>query len=83
MKMEPREAALLPLPKVSILRRAWDVLEAEADQLDSSLRAGEWERVVCRVDDVLLAQTIGLSPEVIGELVGALTSLRERRLGRA
>lgn len=82
LKMEPREAAKLPVPSVSALLQAWSILKDERTKLDSQLRAGRWTTVLARVDDVLLRQTLGLDGAEVGQLHEAARSLRERRLGR-
>lgn len=82
LKMEPREAATLPMPKPDILERAWNVLKGERAHLDRQLRRGFWTPVVRRVDEVLLSETLGLSGDDISELHEATQSLRARRLGK-
>jgi len=81
LKMEPREAAQLPLPGPIVLRRAWTALRPQAKELDALLRAGAWESVVARVDEELLVKAINLQTDATGDLIEALSSLRERRLG--
>jgi adenine-specific DNA methylase len=81
LKMEPREAASLPLPRPEILAEAWEQLKGEKSQLDNQLRKGLWVEVSKRVDQVLLRETIGLSSEDVQRLHEAARSLRERRIG--
>jgi adenine-specific DNA methylase len=82
LKMEPREAALLPVPRPDELLRAWAVLRNERDRLGRQLQQGLWTNVTKRIDDVLLQQTMGLSGEEAAELHEAAASLRERRMGQ-
>lgn len=82
LKMEPREAAVLPVPSPSVLERAWERLKPERAALDRQLRNGTWTTVVKRVDEVLLRDVLDLSAEEAKELHEAARSLRERRLGR-
>lgn len=82
LKMEPREAATLPVPGPSALTRAWEVLKADRERLDRQLRDGVWTGVVKRVDEVLLRDTLGLSRADVSGLHAAAQKLRERRLGR-
>lgn len=82
LKMEPREAATLPMPKPDVLERAWNILKPERAHLNRQLRSGLWMPVARRVDEVLLSETLGLSGEDIGELHSATQSLRARRLGK-
>lgn len=81
LKMEPREAALLPVPDVDALEAAWQVLEPERGRLDRELRAGRWSRVSERVDEVLLEGVIGLQRGDVALIRAAAGSLRARRLG--
>lgn len=81
LKMEPREAASLPVPSLSVLQKAWEALKEDRTGLDRQLRAGHWTMVLAKVDDVLLRQTLGLSGEEMAELHEAARMLRERRIG--
>lgn len=81
LKMEPREAASLPVPKPQVLEAAWVVLQDERDILDRQLRNGLWTNVVARVDEVLLRDIANLTAEDATELHDAARSLRSRRLG--
>lgn len=82
LKMEPREAATLPVPSQRALADAWSLLKPERVSLDRQLRNGGWETVVKRVDEVLLRGVLGLSDEQAREMHEAARLLRERRLGR-
>ena len=83
LKMEPREAASLPMPGPEALAQAWATLKDEREHLNRQLRNGFWTTVVKRVDEVLLRDTLGLSASDIAALDEATQSLRARRLGRA
>lgn len=82
LKMEPREAAILPVPKPQDLEAAWSKLKDDRSMLDTKLRQGLWVNVVKRVDEVLLGDAIGLDAQDVTALYEAARSLRERRLGR-
>lgn len=82
LKMEPREAATLPVPKPSVLDAAWAILRPEKASLDRQLKNGLWTGVVARVDEVLLGSVLGLSHADAASLHDAAKSLRRRRLGR-
>lgn len=82
LKMEPREAASLPVPKFQDLERAWALLEPRARSLDKSLRDGHWTNVVKRVDEALLVETLGLPRAQVVELHDAARTLRSRRMGK-
>jgi hypothetical protein len=81
LKMEPREAALLPVPGVEVLDAAWRRLGPERSRLNRELRAGRWASVSERVDGVLLGEVLGLGPGEVSALREAADSLRARRLG--
>jgi hypothetical protein len=82
LKMEPREAASLPVPKMDVLECAWKTLKESKPRLDRELRDGRWTGVVAFIDDVLLRETLGLDGDEVTQLHEGARSLRERRLGR-
>jgi adenine-specific DNA-methyltransferase len=82
LKMEPREAASLPVPNPKALEAAWTRIKGDRGSLDRQLRNGMWTAVVKRVDEVLLRDVLALSAGDAKELHDAARSLRERRLGR-
>ena len=83
LKMEPREAALLPLPSPEVMAKAWTVLEPQRRSLDTQLRSGKWTEVAKRVDEAVLGIGSGLQPGEIAILLDAARQRRERRLRRA
>ncbi|MEN3281501.1 MAG: adenine-specific DNA-methyltransferase [Solirubrobacteraceae bacterium] len=82
LKMEPSEAASLPVPSPKALEAAWQRLKPDRAQLDRQLRQGLWTPVVKRVDEALLQGACGLSEQQALQLHAAARSLRERRIGR-
>ena len=82
LKMEPREAANLPVPKLDVLEEAWSKLRSERNALNRQLRNGLWTNVVARVDEVLLRQTLSLSSEQVTLIRAGAHALRVRRLSR-
>lgn len=82
LKMEPREAAQLPVPSRKHLEAAWEILRPKRARLDRELRAGNWIKVVAEVDDALLRKTLCLPDADIAKLENALFTLRKRRLSR-
>ena len=81
LKMEPREAATLPVASPKALSEAWNTLKGERASIDRQLRKGLWTNVVKRVDEALLHHTMGLSYKDVAELHEASRSLRKRRIG--
>jgi len=80
LKMEPREAAVLPVPAPTGLARAFDGLKQEQRNLERHLRAGRWTSVVKRVDEVLLQGVFGLSSKETLAIREAAVDLRGRRM---
>lgn len=79
LKMEPTEAASLPVPAASHLCAAWATLHDQRASLDASLRRGEWWTVIAEVDRVLLKDVMGLDNEKVTAIRDAATILRVRR----
>ncbi len=79
LKMEPSEAAGLPVPGPEALEKAWKALSMRSPNLDAALKRGEWWTVVAEVDSVLLKVAIGLTNEEVIAIRDAATLLRVRR----
>jgi hypothetical protein len=82
LKMEPREAARLPVPKPEILMAAWDRLKTERPMLERLLEQGQWEPVANRVDEALLQDVCKCSAAEVDALHAAAQSYRHSRIGR-
>jgi adenine-specific DNA-methyltransferase len=84
LKMEPREAASLPVPKEEAVKSAWEKLSSRRTSLDRSLARGRWETVIDQIDAVLLEDVLELPPAEVRELRESGDALRRRRTrGRA
>lgn len=81
LKMEPREAASLPVPAPDVLLEAWERLTPEVATIQRLLDLGDWTNVVKRVDRVLLQEIAGLSAVEADTIYGGARRFRERRLG--
>jgi len=79
LKMEPREAAVLPVPRTDELQTAWRVLSEQRAALDAALRRGEWSAVLDDVDQVLLREVMHLPEDAVLQIREAATLLRIRR----
>ena len=82
LKMEPREAAILPVPGYNEFMAASAALSKQRGTIDYHLRKGLWTNAVKRIDQVLLQQTMGLAGSAVAELHAAARALRERRVNR-
>ncbi|HEY5710125.1 MAG TPA: N-6 DNA methylase [Solirubrobacterales bacterium] len=82
LKMEPREAAILPMPKPDILIEAWNVLRAERDKLERALGKGLWTGVAKRVDEALLHSVCGIPRHEVAALQISGRELRKARMRR-
>jgi tRNA1(Val) A37 N6-methylase TrmN6 len=79
LKMEPREAASLPVPGPDALVKAWRTLSSQSRDLDAALQRGEWWSVVAEVDRVLLKGVLSLRSTQVTAIRDAATLLRVRR----
>lgn len=79
LKMEPREAAALPIPGPEMLEQAWAMLKARQSRLDQMIRKGCWETALTEIDNALLVDAMGLSAAEVGSIRAAATRLRLRR----
>lgn len=79
LKMEPREAASLPVPTPDDLRDAWSKLSNHKDNFDARLKQGDWWTVVAEVDRVLLREVMELTADEVMALRDGASLLRVRR----
>lgn len=82
LKMEPSEAALLPVPHYSALEESWSILAGDRQGLNNQLLQGRWTNVVKLVDEALLVKTLNLSRGEVTDIHDAARSLRAKRIGR-
>lgn len=83
LKMEPREAAKLPVPKPEVLAKAWRLLKPERARLERQLEQGLWTGVAKRVDEALLVGACRVSKSEVAQLHAAAQELRAGRIGRS
>ena len=81
LKLEPREAALLPVPPLQALESFWNIVKSEWKHLNHQLGSGDWDPVVNLVNDALLRSTMGMSTTRVQLLRHACDTMRDRRLG--
>jgi methylase of polypeptide subunit release factors len=82
LKMEPREAAQLPVPNEGTLRVGWSRVAPKKLQLDAALRAGEWRAVVDEIDDAVLGAAAGVPAKDRLAIREEAVRLRRRRTRR-
>lgn len=79
LKMEPSEAAVLPVPSPAVLEKAWPSIEQRQAFLDELLVAGRWQEVVEEVDEAVLAGAAGIPRADVVALRSEAARLRRRR----
>ena len=79
LKMEPTEAAELPIPRSEYLTAAWELLEPRRAHIDTLIQAGDWDAATLIVDEALLSTVLGI-PTARQEVVRS--ALTRRRLNR-
>lgn len=83
LKIEPREAAALPVPSPELLQQHRAQLMALRPQVAAKLRGADGVQEAARlVDRVLLTEAMGMSRRDLTEIRAALKMLRERRQAR-
>jgi hypothetical protein len=82
LKLEPKEADLLPVPSPDLLADVGDALRALRPHLAQHLRAGDLLGAVERVDRVLLIEGAGLRRAEVNELRASRALMHSRRAAR-
>jgi hypothetical protein len=84
LKLEPKEADILPVPAPATLRAAAPALRAARPAVEAALRAGDDAQATALVDGIILSGQLGLNEEKVGalRLARALLSQRRRARGR-
>jgi hypothetical protein len=82
LKMEPKEADLLPVPSLSILEAVGDELRALRPQLSVALRNGDINAAVKLVDRLLLRDHLAVKEREIEGLRQARDMMFQRRMTR-
>jgi adenine-specific DNA methylase len=79
LKLEPREADLLPIPSEPLLKTVAEELRKVKPQLIIALQQNDLGRAVDLVDRVLLKEALGISEDGIADLRAARALLFNRR----
>jgi adenine-specific DNA methylase len=82
LKVEPKEADLLPVPSPAVLAGAASALRAVRPQLAKHLRKTDLDAAVTLVDRVLLVEHLGMRRAEVKALRGARDTLFARRVSR-
>lgn len=82
LKLEPKEADLLPVPNKATVEAAAQDLSAARPQMARSLRSGRLADAVRIVDDVLLVGHLGMKRADVKALRDAHAELAARRVAR-
>jgi hypothetical protein len=80
LKMEPSEAASLPVPGPEIMSKVWDALGRRSAPLYRQARTALWTTVSALVDEALFTDAIGLNARELGVIREASVALRARRI---
>jgi adenine-specific DNA methylase len=83
LKLEPREADSLPLPAPSALLGVGDQLAEIRPAVAALLRSGRLLDAVSRVDEIVLTEALGFSPERVANLRSSRAMFASRRLARS
>lgn len=80
LKLEPKEANLLPVPGPDVLAACRDALTTLRPQMAEALRSGRITEAARLVDGVLLIGALGMSPGQVSALERAHRELTARRI---
>ncbi|WP_259460369.1 HsdM family class I SAM-dependent methyltransferase [Pseudarthrobacter phenanthrenivorans] len=83
LKIEPKEADLLPVPSPTLVAAQAEALHAIRSRVASALRNGDLPQAVELVDEVILKSGLGLADSDIKELKSAQSALYSRRKARS
>lgn len=82
LKLEPREADLLPVPSPDVVEAAREPLKAIRDLVSGHLRQRKLAEAARLVDEVLLVDQLRMSVSDVSELAAARAMLAARRKAR-
>lgn len=82
LKLEPKEADLLPLPAPTLIEEARSKLVAIRPQMATALRSGQLADAARLVDDILLVGVLGMARRAVRDLEEAHRELTARRMSR-
>jgi len=80
LKLEPREAGVLPVPGPDALEEAWRTIRTRKARLEGRFRQADWESVLTEIDEAVLVGALGMARDEVSALRTAAAELRLRRL---
>lgn len=84
LKLEPREAARLLVPRPDVLRRLDGFIgDGAATDLEKWMRGGDWQEAQQAIDIYIFKELMSLPDQDMDTLQTAVHLLRDKRLGRA
>lgn len=83
LKLEPREADVLPVPSISMVQRYAPQLRAIKAQVRELLAAGHKQEATEVVDRIVLEQMLGLGQGAVATLRSARMNMLDRRKARS
>jgi adenine-specific DNA-methyltransferase len=82
LKMEPTEAAELPVPRAGFTAAVWRLLGSRRAHIETLIHAGDWDAATAMVDEALLTTILGVPAAQLNVLRRALARRRLRRQRR-
>jgi hypothetical protein len=79
LKMEPSEAASLPVPSPELMARSWTSLRRVKERLTRQTRHSLWTSVSAAIDELLFVDLMGMNPREVAVLREGAVMLRARR----
>jgi adenine-specific DNA-methyltransferase len=83
LKMEPREAASLPVPGLDAAKAAWSKIDFQRTSLDQMLVRGKWEKAVEIIDRIVLEEVLNMERSDVQMIRASGQTLRSRRTREA
>lgn len=82
LKLEPGEADQLPMPSPGLVLQHQDALQRARPKVAAAIRRGELFEAVAIVDQVLLMDGLGMTPDQVAALEFGRASMMDRRAAR-
>jgi adenine-specific DNA methylase len=83
LKLEPTEAAAMPLPDRDAMKAAWEILKPQRSKINELVSSGMWNAASLEVDEALLTSTLNIERSKQDTIRSALYKIRSRRIGKS